>query len=165
MVISTTFLAPRGHCGSDTTAGNQRDRGLPSWAAPWRRALIIASMRDARSDPFAVDETWLLPSVEWWPPVSPPVRPATEGRWTMPISHLGKATFDYVRRRAALGLFRLASLILRRATDLFQRRRIARVDLRVALAAAKVLERCAGVLLLGMSWPKDQSDRGRTDPS
>jgi hypothetical protein len=91
--------------------------------------------------------------------------PATEGRWTMPINHLAKATFDYARRRAALGLFLLASFILRRATDLFQRRRIARVDLRVALAAAKLLERCAGVLLLGMSWPKDRSDRGRTDPS
>jgi hypothetical protein len=89
--------------------------------------------------------------------------PATEGRWTMPISHLAKATFDYARRRAALGLFLLASFILRRATDLFQRRRIARVDLRVALAAAKLLERCAGVLLLGMSWPKDRS--GRTDRS
>jgi hypothetical protein len=83
----------------------------------------------------------------------------------MPSNHLAKATFDYVRRRAALGLFRLASLILRRATDLFQLRQIARVDLRVALSAAKLLERCGGVLLLGMRRPEDQSDRGRTDRS
>ena len=83
----------------------------------------------------------------------------------MPINRLAKATFDYARRRAALGLFRLASYILRGATDLFQRRQIARVALRCALAATKLLERSAGVLLLGMSRPKDQQDRGRTDPS
>jgi hypothetical protein len=165
MSVNASFL-PREHRGSDTTAAEQSKRRLsPRSMDLWRRAMIIASMRDARSDPFAVNETWLLSSVEWWPPVSPPVRPATEGRWTMPISRLAKATFDYARRRAALGLFLLASCILRRATDLFQRRRIARVDLRVALSAAKLLERCAGVLLLGMSWSKDQSVRGRTDPS
>ena len=165
MVISTTVL-PRGPNRSDATVGGQGERGPPPRsAALWRRAIIIASLRDARADPFAVDETWLLPNVEWWPPVSPPVRPATKGRWTMPISHLAKATFDYVRHRAALGLFRLASLILRYATDLFQRRRIARVNLVVALSAAGLLERCAGVLLLGMSRPQDQPDRSRTDPS
>jgi hypothetical protein len=81
----------------------------------------------------------------------------------MPINRLARATFDYARRSAALGLFRLASFILRRATDLFQRRRIARADLGAALAAAKLLERCGGVLLLGMSRPQDQSDRGKTD--
>jgi hypothetical protein len=163
MVISTTVI-PRGYSRSDTVG--QGERGLPSWsAALWRRALIIASMRDARSDPFAVDETWLLPSIEWQPPESPPARPVTEGRWTMPISHLAKATFDHGRRRAALGLFRLASLILSRATDLFQQRRIARAALAAALAAAKLLERCGGVLLLGMSRPKDQPDRGRTGQS
>jgi hypothetical protein len=155
MVMGATFLPSRGHGGPDPTAGGRLSR----------RALIIASLRDARSDPFAVDETWLLPSVAWWPPPSPPVRPATEGRWIMPVSHLAKATFDHARRRTALGLFRLASLILRRATDRFQRRWIARVHLRVALAAAKLLERCGGVLLLGISWTKDQPDRGRKDTS
>jgi hypothetical protein len=166
MVISTTFLSPRGHNGSDTTTGEQPERTLfPCSAALWRCALIIASLRDARSDPFAVGETWLLPSIEWQPPESPPARPVTGWRRTMPISHLAKATFDHARRRAALGLFRLASLILRRATDLFQRRQIARVALRVALAAAKLLERSAGVLLLGTSRPKDQPDRGKTGQS
>jgi hypothetical protein len=83
----------------------------------------------------------------------------------MPINHLAKAAFDHARRRAALGLFRIASMILRRATDLFERRRIARDALRVAVVAARLLERCAGLLLLGMSWRKDQPQRGRTDPS
>jgi hypothetical protein len=165
MLIDATIFSPRRDGGSDATAG-QGKRRLPAWSiGPWRRALIIASMRDARSDPFAVDETWLLPSVEWQPPESPPARRVTGGRPTMPISHLAKATFDHARRRAALGLFRLASLILRRATDLFQRRRIPRVVLGGVLAATKLLERCAGVLLLGMSRPKDQPDRGRTGPS
>jgi hypothetical protein len=166
MAINATLPPPREHHGSDPTTDRQRKRKLSPWStALWRRAMIIASIRDARCDPFGADETWLLPKVEWWPPESPPVRPATEGRWTMPISRLARTTFDHARRQAALGLFRLASSILRRATDLFQRRQIARVALRVALAAAKLLERSAGVLLLGMSRPKNQQDRGRTDPS
>jgi hypothetical protein len=164
MSTDATFLPTRERRGSNTMAGRQCERRPSPWSSDlWRRAMIIASMRDHRSDPFAVHETWLLSSVEWWPPVSPPVRPVTEGRWTMPINRLARATFDYARRSAALGLFRLASFILRRATDLFQRRRIARVDLRVALSAAKFLERCAGVLLLGMSRPKGQPDRGSAD--
>jgi hypothetical protein len=166
MSNNAIFLSSRQHGGAGATAGAQSKRWPPAWSTgSWRRALIIASMRDDRSDPFAVDETWLLTSVEWRPPVPLPVRPMTEGRRTMPITQLAKATFDHGRRRAALGLFRLASLILRRATDLFQRHQIARVNLGVALAAAKLLERCAGVLLLGIGRRGDQPDRGRTDPS
>jgi hypothetical protein len=160
MLINLIFLSLCQH-------GGPGGKGRPTSRAIhlWQRALIVAATREARSDPFATDETWLLHNVEWRPPVSPPVRPVTKGRPTMPISHLAKATFDHARRRAALGLFRLASLILRRATDLFQQRRIARFALRVVLAATKLLERCAAVLLLGTNRPKDQRDRGRTDPS
>jgi hypothetical protein len=60
MSINATFLLPREHRGSDLTRGRRLKRGLPLWSADlsWR-AIIIASMRDARSDPFAVDETWM----------------------------------------------------------------------------------------------------------
>jgi hypothetical protein len=164
MSINATFLLPREHRGSDPTRGRRRKRGPPLWSAdPSWRAIIIASMRDARSDPFAVDETSMWSNSEWRPVALPSDRPATQRRWTMPVIRLAQSVLDPMRRRGALGLFRLASLILRRATDLFQRRRIARADLGAALAAAKLLERCGGVLLLGMSRPQDQSDRGKTD--
>jgi hypothetical protein len=73
----------------------------------------------------------------------------------MVIIRSAKSAFDNARRWGALALFRLASTLLRRATDLFQRRRIARADLHVALATARLLERCAGVLLLGLGRHHD----------
>jgi hypothetical protein len=73
----------------------------------------------------------------------------------MSIIPAAKSVFDSARRWGALVLFRLASTLLRRATDLFQRGRIARFDLRVALATARLLERCAGVMLLGLRRHND----------
>jgi hypothetical protein len=73
----------------------------------------------------------------------------------MPIIRSARSGFDSARRCGALALFRLASSLLRGATDLFQRRRIARMDLRVALAAARLLQRCAGMLLLGLGRHHD----------
>jgi hypothetical protein len=67
----------------------------------------------------------------------------------MPIIDSAKSAFDHARRRGALGLFRLASSILRKGLSLYERRMISRVDLRVALSTARFLERLAGTLLLG----------------
>jgi hypothetical protein len=82
-------------------------------------------------------------------------RPVTQRRWTMPTISSAQCAFDNARRRGALALFRLASTVLRGATDLFQKHRISRVDLRVVLATAKLLERCAGLLLLGLGRHHD----------
>jgi hypothetical protein len=81
------------------------------------------------------------------------------------IIRSANSVFRDMRHRGALGLFRLASTILRRATNRYQRRRIARGHLRVALSTARLLERSAGALLLGLRQGQDQSDRGRIDRS
>jgi hypothetical protein len=68
----------------------------------------------------------------------------------MPIVRRAKSAFDNARRWGALVLLRLARGILSGATDLFRRGRIARAGLRIALAIARFLQRCAGLLLLGL---------------
>jgi hypothetical protein len=68
----------------------------------------------------------------------------------MPIVGRAKSALDNARRWGALVLLRLASGVLRRAADLFRRGRIAHAGLRVALAIARFLQRCAGLLLLGL---------------
>jgi hypothetical protein len=77
----------------------------------------------------------------------------------MSIFRLAKSTFDFARSRGAIGLFRLARFILRRGTDLYQRRVISGVDLGVALSTAKLLDRLAETLLLGLRRHRDWSDR------
>jgi hypothetical protein len=161
MSINATFLPPREHRGSDPS--QRLKRGLPLWSADLSsRAIIIAPMRapvrHARSDPFAVDETWMGSNSEWRPVALPSDRPTTQRRSTMPVIPLAQSVLDPMRRRGALGLFRLASSILRRATHLYQRRRIARSHLRVALSTARLLERSASALLLGSRRRQDQSE-------
>ncbi|HEY6259496.1 MAG TPA: hypothetical protein VIY51_27265 [Xanthobacteraceae bacterium] len=73
----------------------------------------------------------------------------------MPLKIPTRSAFDQARRWAALGLLRLASLVLRKSLDLYQTRNISRVDLRIALSAARLLERSGGVLLLGLKRHSD----------
>ena len=68
----------------------------------------------------------------------------------MPLIDSAKSALEHARRWAALGLFRLASSILRKGLGLYERQRISRVNLGVALSTARLCERSAGVLLLGL---------------
>src|ERR1700675_4660826 len=78
-------------------------------------------------------------------------------RWPCPASHLPahdgwgviRAAVEGARRWVAIGLFRLASSILRYAMMLHRQRRISRSDLRTVLSATRLLERARALLALG----------------
>jgi hypothetical protein len=63
---------------------------------------------------------------------------------------------EITRRWAAIGIFRLASLILRCAMNLHQRRRISHNGLRTVLSATRPLERFGAWLALGRGRRKQQ---------
>ena len=67
-----------------------------------------------------------------------------------------RAAVEGARRWGAIGLFRLASRILRYAMMLHRQRRISRSDLRTVLSATRVLERAGALLALGRRWRKRQ---------
>jgi hypothetical protein len=67
-----------------------------------------------------------------------------------------RAAVEGARRWVAIGLFRLASSILRYAMMLHRQRRISRSDLRTALSATRMLERAGALLALGRRWRKRQ---------
>jgi hypothetical protein len=67
-----------------------------------------------------------------------------------------RAAVEGARRWGAIGLFRLASSILRYAMMLHRQRRISCSDLRVALSATRMLERAGALLALGRRWRKRQ---------
>src|ERR1700682_3741087 len=67
-----------------------------------------------------------------------------------------RAAVEGARRWGAIGLFRLASSILRYAMMLHRQRRISRSDLRTALSATRMLERAGALLALGRRWRKRQ---------
>lgn len=77
---------------------------------------------------------------------------------SMSIANRIGFTFDHARRYSALGLFRLANYILRKGFDLYRRRHISRVDLRVVLSIARLLERSALVVMFGLKTDRDQRD-------
>ena len=82
MCIDATLFAPHRHCGPGATERKQRKRRLPLlWIDLWCRALLLASVRDEGTDPFAVPDARLLWDVGLWPPSSPPfASPATMER-------------------------------------------------------------------------------------
>ena len=65
----------------------------------------------------------------------------------MPIIPAAKSAFDQARRSGARRLFWLASSILRRSINLYERRMVPPVVLRVALSAVRFLERSAALLM------------------
>jgi hypothetical protein len=65
-----------------------------------------------------------------------------------------RAAVEGARRWVAIGLFRLASSILRYAMMLHRQRRISHSDLRIALSATRMLERAGASLALGRRWRK-----------
>jgi hypothetical protein len=67
----------------------------------------------------------------------------------MPTIRTANSALGHVRRWCARGLFQLASSILRRAINLYERRTIPPVVLRVALFAVRCLERSAALLMFG----------------
>jgi hypothetical protein len=60
-----------------------------------------------------------------------------------------KSALDHACRWCARGLFRLASYILRRSINLYERRTIPPIVLRAALFAVRCLERSAALLMFG----------------
>src|ERR1700730_18145260 len=85
-------------------------------------------------------------------------------RWPCPASHLPardgwgviRAAVEGARRWGAIGLFRLASSVLRYAMMLHRQRRISPSDLRTVLSATRLLERAGALLALGGRWRKRQ---------
>jgi hypothetical protein len=67
-----------------------------------------------------------------------------------------RAAIENARRWGAIGVFRLASSILRCAMILHRRRRISRRGLQNALSATRSLERLGALLALGRRWRKHQ---------
>jgi hypothetical protein len=67
-----------------------------------------------------------------------------------------RAAVEDARRWGAIGLFRLASSILRYAMMLHRQRRISRSDLRTVLSATRLLERTGALLALGRRWRRRQ---------
>jgi hypothetical protein len=65
-----------------------------------------------------------------------------------------RASIAGARRWGAIGLFRLASSILRYAMILHRQRRISRRGLQNALSATRLLERVGALLALGRRWRK-----------
>jgi hypothetical protein len=60
-----------------------------------------------------------------------------------------RAALENARRWAAIGTFRLASRLLRRATLLHRQRRISHNCLRTVLSGTRLLERLGALLALG----------------
>ena len=83
------------------------------------------------------------------------------GRWRTPRIAWVWSALNHARRCTALRLFRLASLVLRKGLSLYERRMISRARLGAALAMAKLLERSAGVLLLGLTHSQTHARRTR----
>src|ERR1700726_601761 len=85
-------------------------------------------------------------------------------RWPRPASHfparhgwgLIGAPIANARRWGAIGVFRLASSILRCAMILHRQRRFSRRGLRNALSATRLLERLGALLALGRRRRKHQ---------
>src|ERR1700682_2812999 len=85
-------------------------------------------------------------------------------RWPCPASHfpigdgwgLIRASIANARRWSAIGVFRLASSILRCAMILHRQHRISRSDLRTVLSATRLLQRFGALLALGRRWRKRQ---------
>src|ERR1700730_11514463 len=81
-------------------------------------------------------------------------------RWARPASHfptrdgwgLIRAPIVNARRWGAIGIFRLASSILRCAMILHRQRRISRRGLQNALSATRLLEQLGALLALGRRW-------------
>jgi hypothetical protein len=67
-----------------------------------------------------------------------------------------KASIANARRWGAIGVFRLASSILRCAMILHRQRRISRRGLQNVLSATRMLERLGALLALGRRWRKRQ---------
>jgi hypothetical protein len=65
-----------------------------------------------------------------------------------------RAAIANARRWGAIGVFRLASSILRCAMILHRQRRISRSALQNALSATRLLERVGALLALGRRWRK-----------
>ena len=70
----------------------------------------------------------------------------------MPTIRAARSALGHARRCGARCLFRLASCILRRSVDLYERRVIPPIVLRMALWGVRCLERSAAVLVFGR-WP------------
>src|ERR1700738_3116384 len=85
-------------------------------------------------------------------------------RWPRPASHFPacdvgrviKASIANARRWGAIGVFRLASSILRCAMILHRQRRISHDGLRTVLSGTRLLERFGALLALGRRWRKHQ---------
>ena len=67
-----------------------------------------------------------------------------------------RAAVEGARRWGAIGLFRLASSVLRYAMMLHRQRRISPSDLRTVLSATRLLERAGALLALGHRRRKHQ---------
>src|ERR1700681_3583021 len=83
-------------------------------------------------------------------------------RWPCPASHFPacdgwgviRAAVEGARRWGAIGLFRLASSILRYAMMPARQSRISHSDLRTVLSATRLLEQAGASLALGGRWRK-----------
>ena len=83
----------------------------------------------------------------------------------MPIIACAGFALDQDRRWGALGLFRLASTILRRGLALYERGKIFKSLLCVTLAVVRCAEHAAAVALLGRKRPQGLQDHnGRDQP-
>src|SRR5258708_5818199 len=88
-------------------------------------------------------------------------------RWPCPASHFPacdgwgviKAAIEGARRWGAIGLFRLASSILRCAMILHRQRRISPKGLRTVLSGTRLLERLGALLALGRRRRKSQESK------
>ena len=80
----------------------------------------------------------------------------------MSIIRASKSALHHARRSGARGLFWLASSILRCSINLYERRMIPPIVLRVALSAVRFLERSAALLVFGHRPHGDQKDLGRS---
>ena len=65
-----------------------------------------------------------------------------------------RASIADARRWGAIGVFRLASSILRCAMIMHRKRRISRRGLQTVLSATRLLERVGALLALGRRWRK-----------
>jgi hypothetical protein len=67
-----------------------------------------------------------------------------------------KTAIEGARRWGAIGIFRLASCILRYATMLHRQRKISYSGLLTVLSGTRLLERLGALLALGHRWRKRQ---------
>jgi hypothetical protein len=67
-----------------------------------------------------------------------------------------KTAIEGARRWGAIGMFRLASCILRYATMLHRQRKISYSGLLTVLSGTRLLERLGALLALGHRWRKRQ---------